>query len=161
MRVLVVSDTHGYAERIKLVLDQEGEFDVLIHCGDIEGQENYIRNLADWRCFMVRGNNDGASFLEREITTNLGDDRIMIVHGHQYGVSLGIERLREEAKSRGVKLCFFGHTHKPYNETFGNLTMINPGSLTYPRQIGRKHTYLVMEIDRDHDVHFRYGELAR
>ena len=58
MKVLVVSDTHGHAEQIKRVLDKTGAVDALVHCGDIEGQEEYIRRLADCPCYMVAGNND-------------------------------------------------------------------------------------------------------
>lgn len=159
MRILIVSDTHGNAEPIRLILDQEGSFDMLIHCGDIEGQEQYIRSLIDGTCLMVKGNNDGCSYLDREMMFSLGDDRAMLVHGDRYGVSLGIERLREEALSRKAGICFFGHTHKPFLETYGSLTMLNPGSLAYPRQAGRKPTYAVMEIDRDHEKHFRIGQL--
>ena len=151
MKVLVVSDTHGHAEQIKRVLDKTGAVDALVHCGDIEGQEEYIRRLA--------GNNDWGTDLNREILLTLDDYRVFITHGHSYGVSLGTERIRDEAASRNVQIAIFGHTHRPLIDTEDNLTLLNPGSLCYPRQIGRKPTYLVINIDRDHEAHYAIGQL--
>lgn len=146
MKILVISDTHGHMERVKEVLDRERPIDILIHCGDVEGQEHAIQKLAGCPCYMVSGNNDWASWLSREITTMIGGYTLFITHGHRYGVSLGKERIRDEAQSRGADVCLFGHTHKPCVDTDGKLTLMNPGSLSYPRQIGRKPTYGIIEI---------------
>ena len=72
---------------------------------------------------------------------------------------MGTERLRDEACSRNVQIAVFGHTHRPLIDNEGNLTLLNPGSLCYPRQMGRKPTYLLMEIDCNHDVHFSVEQL--
>ncbi|MEE1113819.1 MAG: metallophosphoesterase [Eubacterium sp.] len=161
MKILVISDTHGHAGRLWDVLNRTGQVDALIHCGDVEGQEDEIRDLADCPCYMVTGNNDWDSVLPDEITATIDDYRIWITHGHRYGVSLGPEMLRDEAESKGIDLCFFGHTHRPMVETENNLTLINPGSLTYPRQLGRKPTYVLITIDRDHGLHFEICELKK
>lgn len=159
MKILIISDTHGYAEMLKLVMEKVPEFDALIHCGDIEGQEEYIRETAGCPCYMVAGNNDWSSDLARMITMNIDDYKIMITHGDRYGVSLGTEMLRDEAESLGADICFFGHTHRPLVDTKKNLTLVNPGSLAYPRQMSRKPTYGVMEIDEDHRLRISIGEL--
>ena len=43
MKILVVSDTHGHSRELLEVLRRVKPVDALIHCGDVEGQENYIR----------------------------------------------------------------------------------------------------------------------
>ena len=48
----------------------------------------------------------------------------------------------------------FGHTHKPYFSQKDGLTVLNPGSLSYPRQDGRKPSYMVMEIDEEGKAHY-------
>lgn len=159
MRILVVSDTHGFAERLEAVLAETGPVHALIHCGDVEGQESYVQSLVDGPCYMVSGNNDWGSELPREIETTIGDYRVFITHGHRYGVSLGTERMRDEAMSRKAHIAIFGHTHRPLVETHGGLTLLNPGSLTYPRQIGRKPTYILMETDREHEARFSIRQL--
>ena len=43
----------------------------------------------------------------------------------------------------------YGHTHKPFYEKEEDLITLNPGSLCYPRQPGRKPSYMVMNISED------------
>ena len=46
----------------------------------------------------------------------------------------------------------FGHTHKPYMEEDNELLVLNPGSLSLPRQEGHRPTYIVMEIADDGQI---------
>ena len=39
MKILVVSDTHGYVDNLERVLDREKNIEMMIHCGDVEGDE--------------------------------------------------------------------------------------------------------------------------
>lgn len=43
MKILVVSDTHGRDTVLREVLKKVKPIDMLIHCGDSEGSEEYIR----------------------------------------------------------------------------------------------------------------------
>ncbi|MDD7740314.1 MAG: metallophosphoesterase [Fusicatenibacter sp.] len=159
MRILVVSDTHGHTTNLEKVIHKVGEIDALVHCGDIEGSEDYIESLVDCPCYMVAGNNDWFSELRREMEVDFDDYRVWITHGHNYGASMGTEHLREEAEARGINVVMYGHTHRPLIEQEGNLSIVNPGSLSYPRQMGRKPSFLIMEIDREHDLHFTISYL--
>lgn len=159
MKILVVSDTHGCAERLVSVREKVGEVDALIHAGDIEGQEDYIRNLFECPVFMVAGNNDWGSCLKRELTFRIDDYRIFVTHGNSYGVSLGTERLLDEALARRADICVFGHTHHPTLFSKENVTMLNPGSIAYPRQIGRKPTYGLIGINEKHMASFRIEQI--
>lgn len=47
MKVLIVSDTHGRDENLEIAVNREAPFDMLVHCGDVEGREFYIEALAD------------------------------------------------------------------------------------------------------------------
>ena len=159
MKILIISDTHGYAERLESVLKKTGPVDILIHAGDIEGQEDYIARKADCPIYMVSGNNDWFSNLSRELVFTLEDYRVFLTHGHTYGISMGTEMLRDEAYSRRADIVICGHTHRPMIEKKDNLILLNPGSLGYPRQIGRKPTYIMMTIDKDHLARFQICEL--
>lgn len=108
-----------------------------------EGSEDMITSWCkeqnpDCEVYMVLGNNDFFSHLDREKEISIGKYRIFLTHGHFYSVSVGTERLIDEAQDRGVQIAMFGHTHKPYLERRGDLTVLNPGSLSFPRQEGRR-----------------------
>ncbi len=46
MKVLVISDTHGYHKNLDRVLELERPYDQVIHLGDIEGDEEYLEAKA-------------------------------------------------------------------------------------------------------------------
>lgn len=158
-KILIVSDTHRKDLNLKYVIDKLAPIDMLIHLGDIEGSEDKIREWANCPTAIVLGNNDFFSVLDREKEILLGSKRALITHGHLYGVSLGVEQLRKEAISRGFDIVMFGHTHKPYLEIGDKVTMINPGSISYPRQNERKPSYMIVEIDNAGQPHYTMNYL--
>ena len=76
-----------------------------------------------------------------------------------YNVSLGVEMLRQEVTARGFDIAMFGHTHRPYFEDRENVIILNPGSISYPRQDGRKPSYMIMELDKKGKAHFTQNYL--
>ena len=131
MKVLIVSDTHGQDENLEETVLREAPFDYLIHCGDVEGREIFIEALAECPCTIVAGNNDFFTDLPYDV---------------------------ENAQAKGCKIAMYGHTHMPLIENEDGILVINPGSLTYPRQRGRRPSYAVMQIEegKDPQVEIRY-----
>lgn len=156
MKILIVSDTHRMDDNLQEVIRAQAPLDMLIHLGDAEGSEFQIGTWVNAGCRleMVLGNNDFFSDLEREIELELGPHRILLTHGHYYNVSLGIEALRQEAIERNCDIAMYGHTHRPFLEIGREVTVLNPGSLSYPRQEGRKPSYMIMEMDEDGAVQY-------
>ena len=72
---------------------------------------------------------------------------------------MGPERLLEEGLARGASLVFCGHTHKPEILREDGITLVNPGSISYPRQEGRRPSYVIMEEDRHGELHFTIAYL--
>ena len=153
-KIMVVSDTHKHHRNLARALEQAGTPDLLIHLGDAEGYEDYIADMAGCPLEIVLGNNDFFSHLDREKEISIGKYRAFLTHGHFYSVSVGTERLIDEAQDRGVQIAMFGHTHKPYLERRGDLTVLNPGSLSFPRQEGRRPSYMLMDLDDEGEAHF-------
>lgn len=149
MKILIVSDTHKFHVNLEKVLEREGHIDMLIHLGDVEGREDYIEALVDCPVHMVSGNNDFFSYLPWEEEFFIGDHHVFITHGHGYYVGMDEERLKAEARGRGADIVMYGHTHKPSLSIEPDLVTLNPGSISYPRQSGRKPSYIVMEMDAD------------
>ena len=155
MKILIVSDTHGRHRNLEEVLDREGPIDMLVHLGDVEGGEDYICALADCETHIIAGNNDFFSDLSREQEFFIGKYRVFITHGHSYYVSMGTKELKKEARRRGVDIVMYGHTHRPYLDQQTDITVLNPGSLSYPRQEGRKGSYMIMELSEGGRPRFR------
>ncbi len=159
MKILIVSDSHRDNRNIETVLDKIKPIDMLIHCGDAEGSEYFIGEKAECPMEIVLGNNDFFSKLPLDREFEIGPYKVWLTHGHYFYVSMGPERLIEEAESRGVDIVMFGHTHRPMLESYGDLTVLNPGSISYPRQEGRKPSYIIMEIDDQDEAHFTLNYL--
>lgn len=154
MKILIVSDTHKQNKNLVKVLEKVSPIDLMIHLGDSEGSEEFFREIAGCPVEMIAGNNDFFSELEKEKEIQIGKYRVLLSHGHYYYVTVGVENLRSEGIGRGLDVVMFGHTHRPYINIEDNITMINPGSLSYPRQNGHKPTYIIMEIDKNGEAHY-------
>ena len=159
MKVLIVSDTQRRHGNLETVLENVGKMDLLIHLGDAEGEEDYIEAIAGCPVEIIAGNNDFFSNLDKEKVILLGKYKVLLTHGHYYNVTVGVERLKEEARERGIDIAMFGHTHRPYLEIGNELVILNPGSISFPRQEGRKPSYILMEIDDRGEAHFTINYL--
>ena len=97
--------------------------------------------------------------LLREKEFQIGKYKVWLTHGHNYYVSMSNENIKREARMRGVDIVMYGHTHKPVVDMDGDVIAVNPGSLAYPRQEGRKPSYIIMDIDGNGKAHFTINYL--
>ena len=146
MKILIVSDTHRKNDNYFKVLEMQKP-DLVIHCGDTEGSEYVLSRAAGCPVQIVLGNNDFFSCLPRELELQLGSFKVWVTHGHNYRVSMGNEMIKQEATFKGVDIVMYGHTHKPVIDRTGSVIALNPGSLSYPRQDGRRPSYIIMEVE--------------
>ncbi len=154
MKILVISDSHGKNGRMELAIEQESPLDLIIHLGDLEGGEDLLEAIAPCPVEMVCGNNDFFSPYPREKIIEAGGVRIFMCHGHNYGVSMGTERLVQIALQNQCSVAMYGHTHCPMIEEDQGVTVVNPGSISYPRQTNRKPSYMIMEVTEGEKPNF-------
>ena len=159
MKILIVSDTHKKVRNLDIALDRVGHIDMLIHLGDLEGSEEYIAGAAGCPVHMVAGNNDFFTSLPKEKEIMIGNYKVFMTNGHYYYVSMGTEMLKKEARARGVQIALFGHTHRPVIDCNDDVIAVNPGSISYPRQDGRRPSFVMMELDRFGEAHFTVNYL--
>lgn len=159
MKILIVSDTHKKNGNYFLALEKVMP-DMVIHCGDAEGSEYALTEAADCPVNIVLGNNDFFSCLPRELVLNIGPYRVWVTHGHNYYVSMGNENIKREAMARGMDIVMYGHTHRPVLDLDGDVIAVNPGSISYPRQEGKRPSYVIMEMDEDGELSFSIEYLA-
>ena len=164
LRILIMSDSHGRNENVELAIAQVreeiGEFQMLIHLGDV-GDARELESLAGVPCYIVRGNTDYDAKLLNTNVIEAGGHRIFATHGHLYQVDLRLDLLRFAALENDCDIAMYGHTHVPYlEEDPDDVTILNPGSISKPRQADHRYTYMVMEIDDEDEMTYelRYVE---
>ena len=154
MKILIVSDTHGRNGNFKAVYQAVSPVDMVLHLGDVEGAEETFASMVKCPFYAVAGNNDFFTSLPMELEIHIGTYKAFLCHGHYYRVSMTNQLLADEARARGCSLAFYGHTHRPMIERNQDVTLLNPGSLSFPRQDNRKPSYMIMDIDRHNEAHF-------
>ncbi len=147
MKILVVSDTHGKESNLKKAISKSGSLDLMIHLGDSESTQEHLQELAGCPVCIVAGNCDYLTGIPQKRVEEIDGCRILMTHGHTYFVSaVGARDLKKEAEENNCNVVMFGHTHRPFiDKSDPEITIVNPGSLSFPRQEGRKPSYILME----------------
>lgn len=153
MKILVVSDTHGKHYNLEDVVRHERP-DKVFHLGDSEGCQQEILDICRCPVEFVAGNCDSFSNLPSYLILTVGKHVVMLTHGHAYHVRTGLEFIRTEARKKGADVVLYGHTHVPDIDYNYGITVCNPGSISYPRQTPKDHTYLIMDVDSEGEIHY-------
>lgn len=154
MRILIMSDTHRDTRNALEAIRRSGKIDMCLHLGDVEFDAEVLKAHLDCPLYMVRGNNDFLRMFPEELELTIGKYKVFMAHGHRYLVGMGTERFIEEALSRDADIAIYGHTHKPIVWVTDEITLLCPGSISYPRQNKRKNTYIIMDIDEQGEAHY-------
>ena len=159
MKVLIASDIHGsmfYAEELKRVIEQEKP-DLIALLGDFlySGPRNPVKEdyspkavvdiltLFRDKIIAVRGNCDAdidvdvlpfALPRQNEIVVN--NRRLVLIHGDNMNL--------EALKLKKGDVLMYGHTHLPQLASVDGVTILNPGSLSFPKG-GYPHTYMLLD----------------
>ena len=146
MTIPIVSDAHGYGSRINKILEKlssiKEEPSSVIFLGD--GARNFLMSVPEGiRTYAVLGNCDDTSVFGSDIfdkdgqlvpferIEDIGGVRILMMHGHKYGVKGSLESAIERAANVRADILLFGHTHQPLEKRIPekNLLVFNPGAL--------------------------------
>lgn len=146
MRIVVFSDSHNEFFAIKRIMDlNQSRGDLFLHLGDGNREFEDIRTLYPQCAFLgVAGNCDLLCTETGERVLEEGGIRILMTHGHAYGVKSGLASLIREAKKQQVQLVLYGHTHRPEVTEEDGILLFNPGTLR--PSYGQKATYGIVEI---------------
>ena len=159
-KALIFSDSHGRLDNLLEVLKRQRDFEAVFHMGDIMEDADRLRRATPYPVYLVRGNCDYDGRLPGQIVTEFGGKRIGLCHGHRYLNYSGIDGLRYWALEQGVDIAMFGHTHVPYLDRSARPILLNPGSISRPRQEKKIPTYTVMKIRDDGEVDFEMCEFS-
>lgn len=104
--------------------------DQVIHLGDLQSDAEELTYVyPKLPICMVPGNCDGWTMdpLKKQIT--LAGKRILLSHGHLWGVKKGYEAAVADARAVGADILLFGHTHRALCQQLEDgLWMMNPGA---------------------------------
>lgn len=139
-RIGIISDTHGLL-RPEVVEHLQG-CDLILHGGDIGGQEilEKLEKIAPVRA--VRGNNDKewAEYIPFWEKTKF------------WGVSVYMCHKKKDipAQLQDCRLVIYGHSHKYADREESGIRYLNPGSCG-PRRFNQEITMAVLELGEDGD----------
>lgn len=138
MKILVVSDSHNNIQNIVKVIKVVGldQIDVLLHCGDLKNDAIRLKNLyPDLNIDYVYGNCDGFSYgSDKQKLISIGGVPIFLTHGDKHNVKSGdYDELLIEAKAYEAEIALCGHTHCAYFRKKEGIILLNPGSISCPR----------------------------
>lgn len=163
MKLFFISDIHGSLHYVRKALEsfEKEKADYIVILGDelYHGARNplpleyspkevagLLNELAD-RIIAIRGNCDSEvdeMVLEFPImaaysTILYNGRRLFLTHGHVYNED-------KLPKLSAGDVLIYGHTHVPKAEKKGEIFVINPGSIAFPKE-NNPNSYAVLEND--------------
>jgi hypothetical protein len=164
-RLLVLSDTHGDAYVLEIVLNwaqdfpKSGGINAAVFLGD--GISDLPRCASGFSCEwkLVRGNNDFDFALPLSDVFDFGGHRFYFCHGHRASLYSGFFNLVAAAKNNNADVALFGHTHVPYHKNVDGILLVNPGSLSRPRSDAGA-TFAVIQCEPGKPLQVEFWELG-
>ncbi|HEX3011766.1 MAG TPA: metallophosphoesterase [Syntrophomonadaceae bacterium] len=147
MKIAVVGDTHGKIDKIKKELTLIKP-DYLFFTGDYYPDGKKLASSLKIDFTGVAGNCDPIKTGSAEKKVEIKGKKFLLVHGHQYGVKRGLNRIFYRGKEAEVDMVVFGHTHIAGAEKIEGLWLLNPGSPSQPRLPDRA-SYAIIEIEEN------------
>lgn len=135
MKILIISDTHGNNKNvINVISNLKNKINLIIHLGDCDTDaQQIIQMYPTIPVEFIAGNCDFGSNSIREKILNINNNKILITHGHMYNVKWNYDRISYVGEEKKVQAVLFGHTHSPYMKYMGRVLVMNPGSISLPR----------------------------
>ncbi|MCR5482948.1 MAG: YfcE family phosphodiesterase [Bacilli bacterium] len=147
MKYLVVSDLHGvkaYLSEFEKIVKLELP-DKIVLLGDIlsNTSDDYLisetLNLYKDKIIGIRGNND-TYYVEKLLDFKLNDYYIERINNKNFFFTHG--HLLYSFDFDNIDYIISGHTHISGVKEYMNIPIINPGSISLPRDF--KHTYMII-----------------
>lgn len=143
MKVAIVSDTHDNVKNFLKVIDwlNGQEIKLMLHCGDICNQStiDQAEKKFDGEILFVKGNGDyHLENYEDMMEVDLGGKKAAFIHYPDLAKKL--------AESGKYDMVFYGHTHRPWEETIGKCRLVNPGEVAGQRY---KPTFALYDTETD------------
>ena len=129
MKLLILSDSHGHLDNMIQAVELESPH-MILHLGDCwRDAERLHDHFPETPLHQVPGNCDFRSTEPTEQILCIKDYRILLCHGHTYGVKSSLIAAGYAAEEQNLDVFLFGHTHRPLVDKRGKTWFLNPGSI--------------------------------
>lgn len=155
MRLVVVSDTHGDKQILRMIHQQQPDATGYFYCGDSElpASDPIFETYQP-----VTGNMDFDPDFPLTRTAEYPGLKVFMTHGHRFNVNWTLDPLVKAGAEAHADLVLFGHTHQLGVEKHDGMVVLNPGSISQPRgEFAPLHgTYATVDWDNQQiSVQFR------
>ena len=150
MKILVISDTHGDIEKAEEVIRKNKDISLIIHLGDYFRDAQKLSGMfPEIPVEYIYGNSDFIiEDTPAEKMLEYKGKRIFITHGHRYSVKWDYDKLYKKAEEMNADLLLFGHTHVADIVEKEAYFVVNPGSISDPRD-NSDESYAKIDIDEE------------
>jgi len=156
MKIAIISDTHDNVPNLEKALAwmKDNNIEQIIHCGDLCAPGILKMTLGpgfSGQIHMVFGNVEDRDLLPQiaaqfSQVKHYGDLGETVIDGKKIAFIHYPEKAKELAESGQYDLVFYGHNHKPWEETIGQTKLVNPGTLA---GLFNKATFAVYDTEND------------
>ena len=154
MRILIFSDTHRAMRKpfeIVRKIEQSKRINLFVHLGDCVEDGIEIGERFELPTIVLRGNNDfilKSDVDNSKCTPGRYGNIAAFNGGEDFVVSLSVNNMVYKMEEKGCLAGIFGHTHMAMKEVFGDFLLVNPGSISKPRD-DVNGSYAIMDIEGD------------
>lgn len=148
MKIMVISDTHGDTNKAEEAIKKNKGINLIIHLGDYFRDAQKLSNMfPEIPIEYIYGNSDFMiEDVPAEKVLEIDGKRIFITHGHRYSVKWDYDKLYKKAEEMKVDLLLFGHTHIADLIRKESYCVLNPGSISDPRDDSNE-SYAIIDIE--------------
>lgn len=135
--ILAFGDSHRSQNALEQIAQiiclEQPEF--FVHTGDNHGDFQWLKKRTKIAGYGVRGNCDMGLLpgVREEILFEFNTRKILLTHGHRYGVKYSQDDLCRRARQLEAEAVIFGHSHVQLVLEKDGILLINPGSIPLPR----------------------------
>ena len=133
LKLFIIGDTHGHLDKVRKIYPHHKGVDMIIHTGDMQRDVYELEAEFNIPVISVPGNCDGSHSANDFAIAETEYGNILVTHGHMQNVDYYYDRLLYLCEEKNCVAAVFGHTHVPVYEEYDGIYLLNPGSLTRPR----------------------------
>lgn len=145
IRIGIMSDSHFNTAAIEQAVCEQPDLDCWFHAGDNYADSKYLATIADVPVYAVKGNCDWMTKGPRILTPEILGIKFLLTHGDEFYVKYSLAELVEYAQEEKAQVVIYGHTHIGFQDNINGILVLNPGSLSQPRD-GGYPSYMVLNV---------------